>query len=193
MARWILLGLQTIKPSFPLAHEAIQESLLRILKEFQLSLERVRFEGIEYGRWWIAFLSQAATFAMQHLGALNAARHLPAGGEAVGSYRDLAALDYQTALAHTEQYRYIICGHTHKPELVHLAPRRTVGIKPAFYINTGTWRRTHTMADGAEALAGDPTFACFDEECTLTIYDADEQSLGNPPFEFHRVARGKPN
>jgi hypothetical protein len=44
----------------------------------------------------------------------------------------------QLAKAH-DGTRFVVFGHTHGPKLMPLA--HTVGNQPAFYINTGCWRR----------------------------------------------------
>jgi len=73
--------------------------------------------------------------------------------ELVLRYRDLLPnferdySQYAERIAGTQPYRFVVFGHTHDPELVPL--RTMVGGQPAYYVNTGSWRRIVSRARGS--------------------------------------------
>jgi hypothetical protein len=112
---------------------------------------------------------------------------LPGGGEGPGPFREEALWDLQASRDNGQDYRYILCGHTHIHELVPL--QIEADEPPRLYINTGTWRRTHRLAEVCPRSA--PGFATWQEECLVCLFSPDDQRRGLPAFEVRRFTRGQ--
>ncbi|HXT64150.1 MAG TPA: hypothetical protein VN696_14020 [Pyrinomonadaceae bacterium] len=190
MAQWILKGLDNMSDCGPKGRKAIEGACHEVAIHLKKAIESTRFESIEVGAWWLGFLTKLAPAILKHLGALTAARHLTMDDiEIVGPYREYAVNDFELVSALDGDFRYVICGHTHSPQLV---PLDLVGQdqRARLYLNTGTWRRVHRFASVASGANVNGAFARWDEECLITIYNEGEQSLGLPAYEFSRITRG---
>jgi UDP-2,3-diacylglucosamine pyrophosphatase LpxH len=185
LGEWLLACLDSLAEArYDNAKRAVAESLELALHDFsKLRKGATRFESLATLTWWERFLSTAARGCLKAFGALRSSVVLPSGGESVGPYASFAGSDLEVATSGAGgDYSYILCGHTHVPEIVALG-QRSKQFSSGVYINTGTWRRVH-HATGA----GD--FVTWDEECAVIIATPAEQKLNLPAYEFRSTARG---
>ena len=191
MAKWVLRGLGGMTGGGEGARKAINEAFIEVATGLQAAIATTRFESIEVAEWWISFLIRLAPIILKHLDVLSAALHLTDGGVGgPGPYREFAVNDFQISDTAGGEFRYVICGHTHEPQLIPV-DLVTAGDKRArLYLNTGTWRRVHRYASVASGADGDAAFARWDEECVISIYNPDDQANGFPAYEFARLTRG---
>jgi UDP-2,3-diacylglucosamine pyrophosphatase LpxH len=187
MARWLLAGLDRLRPVHPEAPAAIQEAIMILAKRLKELAKEKRFRNSIEAGWWTDMLFRVAKFVACKLGTLETAIHMPRGGDGLASYRKNAFLDLQAAHATGGNYRYIVCGHTHLHELV---PLETLpGGEPPLYINTGTWRRCHRVAEVSyRSQIG--SFTTWQEECFVILYSQEDQVQGAPRYEVKRLTRG---
>jgi UDP-2,3-diacylglucosamine pyrophosphatase LpxH len=188
LAQWLLAGLDYVRASYPGAPKALQEALQASIQAFTGLQRQRQLSTWSTPGWWTKFLSRVVPAATQHLDLLDLAGHLPWGGSGHGPYIEYARRDMRLALRNGD-YRYILCGHTHIPELVPFALRIAQGPTSFAYINTGTWRRVHRMIPGPDRT-GLPIFVKSEEECIVCLYNSAEQQSGHLPYEYHRVDRG---
>lgn len=166
------------------AKDAVRESLEVALRDFsKLRKAPTKFESLATLTWWEKFLGAAALGCLRTFGALRSSLVLPSGGESVGPYASFAGSDLDIASSGGGgDYSYILCGHTHVPEIVALG-RRPRQSSSRVYINTGTWRQIHHAG-----RAGG--FVTWHEESVVTIATLAEQKLSVPAYEFRSTARG---
>lgn len=193
MAEWLIAGLDGIKDSHPGAGEALERSFRCLITEFKVLLKQTEFESIKIGNWWISLFSGLARKVVKSFGGLRAARLIPKGGEGPDPYVEGARRLIETAMKSSPQtnYRYVVFGHTHGPEVIPLQVRTRHGSQCAIYLNTGTWRRAHLVASGWTGAGAPRLFECRDEESLLCLYSQEEQAFGFPAYEFSRVTRGR--
>lgn len=192
MARWLMSGLSRLEVRHPGARKALRDALALLSGDLRQASALKRFASVAQGPlgrlgpgvWWRRALMQIANSMAKSGMALEVSVHLPRGGEGPGPTRHEARYD----LSGTQGYQYILCGHTHLHELVPLDMRD--GRPAPLYINTGTWRRTHRMAEFSPRRRP-ASFSTWQEECLVCIYSPDDQKLGYPPFEIRRFTRGQ--
>jgi len=185
MAQWLTAGLDQLAGIHPQAGKAINEVLIDLAEDFNTLSQKPELAGSHDASWWRDALFQLAKLALRPYGPLRTAIRLPAGGEISPSYRQEAFLAIQSALATEAAYRYIVCGHTHIHELVPLAAEASS--PPVLYVNTGTWRRAHRVAE----LPPRPTvcsFSTWQEECLFCVYSPADGC--RQAYEVHRFTRG---
>jgi hypothetical protein len=187
MARWLLAGLDRLGPVHPEAPAAVQTAIMILASRLSELAKEKRFRNSVEARWWTDMLFRVAKFVASRLGTLETAIRMPRGGEGLASYRRNAFLDLQAAHATGGNYRYIVCGHTHLHELV---PLETLPDgEPPLYINTGTWRRCHRVAEiSYRSQIG--SFTTWQEECFVILYSQADQAQGSPRYEVKRSTRG---
>ncbi len=184
MAEWIVNGIGGLQNTSKV-QQVIQESFEAVAHELASLKDRVVFETFTTAGWWINFLSSAAPTFAKWIQLLTTALKMPVS-ESASPYGDFALSTLQVALANGGDYRYLVCGHTHLPELVVLDAGKTSPSKQAsVYFNTGTWRRVHRAAS-LIAEVGSSRFAGWNEGCVVCIYSPEDQAKGSPPYEFHR-------
>jgi UDP-2,3-diacylglucosamine pyrophosphatase LpxH len=190
LAHWLLAGLDGLE-EMTLARSArrsIEEGFQQLAKNLMALVDRVAFESTREIRWWEKFLLRTARALLKKPGMLRLAVRLPWGGRGPSSYRQDALRDLEDAMTFVGDLRYVLCGHTHLHELIPLESSR--GGLPCLYINTGTWRRTHRLAEVSFGKAPH-TFSTIQEECLVSIYDSTEQRGGLPPYEAHLFTSGR--
>lgn len=190
MAQWTLRGLDSLNNLEVSGRKAVENALHEVASLLKAAIGSSRFESIELGTWWMSFLTKLAPAIVKHLGSLSLLRHLVGDDlEMAGPYREYALNDFEMADLLGGNFRYIICGHTHRPQLV---PLDLVGRdqRARLYLNTGTWRRVHSFPSVASGTDGNAAFAQWDEQCLVTIYSDKERSIGFPAYEFNRITRG---
>jgi UDP-2,3-diacylglucosamine pyrophosphatase LpxH len=193
MLRWLWGNL--VNPTMDSkTRRQIRDALMDVMHGFQTLSDR-SFGSIEIGRWWHKPLTRLASAIVKVTGLPSPDRVPPFPGKPhfypVQAARDLRSARFadNPSDPSASSYRYVLCGHTHRPEVVALDPgaSRT----PCYYINTGCWRRIHGWAAVPLRNRASPlSFATLREECLAIIYSWEDQQEGNPPFHFHRVTRG---
>lgn len=144
------------------------------------------FAGVERQ---IEMLLWALRRVHKHAGLRPIARLLPEG-ESSPPYPTFALDTLQLSQTLGGTYRYFVCGHTHDPIVVpvDLGPRFDDRVR--LYLNTGTWRRVHRVAGSMMRSGRVKAFSCVEEGCVVSIYSREDQRLGFPPYEFHRLKTG---
>ncbi|HKO99605.1 MAG TPA: hypothetical protein VJU86_21690 [Pyrinomonadaceae bacterium] len=186
IAQWLNGGLALVENSFPNAFKETDKVFERIVERIIALQRTVPFETFAVNRTRLKALSLLAPALFRKPGFLKMARFFPSGEEGPGTFRDRARREF---LRLGEDYQYIVCGHTHAPMIVPID--LSDGSPARLYINTGTWRRTRPVARSARQKGKQAAFACWDEECVVSIFTPDEQQRCSlPTFDFHRLTRG---
>ena len=193
MLQWIWANLVGVAKDGK-TRKQVREALTEVAQDFQTLSEKT-FGIFETGRWWHKALTKMATEIVRNVGLPNPDFFPPIPGKP-HSYprqaaRELRAVRYaeKGKDAPKSSYSYVLCGHTHKPEVVALDPGSPGA--PCSYINTGCWRRSHGFAAVPMTPRGGTfSFSTWQEECLVIVYSQEEQAAGNPSFHFHRVTRG---
>jgi hypothetical protein len=184
---WIRSGLETIGTQQNSLRQLIDDCLKAAFQNFY----QIVHEG-NFTSWKERSLAQKAlTWTMrkslQILQPTKVAHRIPAREGMDSSYYHYALHDLQCL-----DYRFVVCGHTHVPEITPLDVGLTNGILNArLYLNSGTWRRVYRRAKERGQKKSRNSFAGWDEECLVTIFSADEQKTsGVAPYEYYRINRG---
>ena len=189
MAKWLIQGLDQIKEANQDADKAIKKSFSCLASEFKTLMKTTKFEPRSTASWWMSFISKIGRLWIRRFGILKIAVRLPWGaGKGYSPYQYLALQDIRPEIAKGGRYRYIVCGHTHIHELVPL-DIEIEGSPIPLYINTGTWRRTHCIAE-VPREGRIASFSSWQEECLVCIYKPSEYDLGFPPYEINRFTWG---
>jgi len=190
MAAWLLSGLDHLAKNLPGARTTLHDVLGELMEGLRKVVSTSSFESVQLAHWWIDLLSLIITKVLRKYGVLRAAIRLPGHSAGDGPYRDFAAQNLQAAQEAGVSYRYILCGHTHVPELVPLDLGSGGTLPLPLYINTAAWRRVHCPA-GVTPKGWRYSFATWYEECLVCIFNDEEQGAGHPPYEIYRSTRGE--
>lgn len=88
--------------------------------------------------------------------------------------------------------RFVFGGHTHRPEVVAVSRAEKRGGRPAFYLNTGTWRTTIPRGAGAFGRFRAYSMAfCYDDSEQLTYDDRRQFEIWTGHLA-HRPPEGDP-
>ena len=202
-------GLLTLVPKEsgprPRVQGAIAQAIEEVLEDFR-ALPETSFGRVEIKRWWEKGLqTMASTFQPRvkrlRLGSSQNSARIPARFKIppipakAQSYRQLAAKDlsairYASGSSRSQsRFRYLLCGHTHRPEIVPIDSGNDR--EHCYYVNTGTWRRIHHLADmDMDRISRQGYFSPRQEECLVIVHSDAEQTAGAPPFHVHQVSRG---
>jgi UDP-2,3-diacylglucosamine pyrophosphatase LpxH len=185
MAQWLISHLGRLNPNaYSNPQKVLEECFREVVREFQALRSEIEFESFDTASWWEKFLQGAASKCLELFGVVATSLALPDGGESVGPYSDFASSDLRAAAAEAD-YRYMLCGHTHIPEIAPLGPSGK-SVSPLMYLNTGAWRRVHRPTKSRDQPWA---FASWNESCLVTICNPDEQRRGFAAYEFHRAIR----
>jgi UDP-2,3-diacylglucosamine pyrophosphatase LpxH len=189
MAQWVLKGMAELQAKDMDAKGAFKDSFKILVNELN-RLDKSRFASFAEANRWIRFFSNHASWPLKLYGGymtLKTALLWEPKDEGSGIYGEMALRRRRVA---RNDFRYLVCGHTHDPMVVPLAYEDGRGGPAPLYLNTGTWRKVHRVAGVSDRQREEASFARWDEECIVCIYDEAEQKSGLPPYEFHRVTRG---
>lgn len=182
MAQWILSSLDKTTSA---SAKVLQGCLEHLISDFRSLCQSVEFESTEMATWWQRFLQALAEVCVKSFGVLSTSLVLPAGGDEPGPYSEFALSDIEISLSEGD-HSYILCGHTHIPEIVPLMRGRDPS-RPLVYMNTGAWRRVHRVAKYRKKNA---CFATWNEACIVTISSSEEQRQGISAYQFTRDLKG---
>jgi hypothetical protein len=188
LAQWIMIGLSSLKEKFANANTPIEQACLEIVRRLQDIEKTVSFESFRAARWWIDFLLWLVP--LMRINWIDKLSHLKPKSSSWAPYPELAVQDLISAIGTGSDYRYVVYGHTHIPELV---PFRIGGraTESLVYFNTGTWRRVHRSPTLNVSEDKTFTFISWEEETAVLLYsDQEQQSLKLPPYEFYHLKRG---
>jgi UDP-2,3-diacylglucosamine pyrophosphatase LpxH len=185
IAQWINGGLSHLENSHPKICKVIDESFTDLVERI-LDLQReVPFETFAVNRKRLKLLSFLVTRSFRKRGFLKVALRLPSDEDGAGSFRDRARREFKRL---PPEFKYIVCGHTHHPMVVPIHSRNG---DASLYMNTGTWRRVRPVARSHEPKSKTLAFGSWEEECLVTIFNAEEQQkYAIPAFNFYRLTRG---
>jgi UDP-2,3-diacylglucosamine pyrophosphatase LpxH len=186
ISQWVYGGLQPLKDTDPKVFDAIDQIFRQLVRDLLCLSKEVRFESFTTNRLRRKTIGKFVVPAMKVFGSMNAARWvaLETGSDSFEKYvlRDLRALG--------RNYKYIVCGHTHRPLLI---PLEAQSVKDArLYMNTGTWRRVRPVSMGPDKKRNrQAAFSCWEEECIVSIFnDEEQQKLDLPAYNFQQLTRG---
>jgi hypothetical protein len=113
---------------------------------------------------------------------MRTAFKLPAGVSTPPPLARNVAFDVdQSFLLHGVDYRYVVYGHTHIPDLRSISTSRGM----TYYLNCGTWRRLHRTADATVGPAEKP-YASMTAHAFVIIRHEREQTGGQPGYELRQ-------
>lgn len=185
IAQWINGGLLHLENSQPKICKVIDESFTDLVERILALQREVPFETFAVNRKRLKLLSFLVTRTFRKRGFLKVALNLPSDEDEAGSFRDRARREFERL---PPQIKYIVCGHTHHPMVVPIHSRDG---DASLYMNTGTWRRVRPVARSHEPKSKTLAFGSWEEECMVTICNADEQQKYDiPAFNFYRLTRG---
>lgn len=187
LVQWIDSNLSRDPGVSSRVNDAIPKALSAILSNFiALKKSGIRFgsfEGIERRVEWLMQALRRSSEDYRRL-----ATFFPED-ESV-PYHSLALDRLRSLHDFGSERRYFVCGHTHDPMLHPVDLGEDSADRVRVYFNTGTWRRVRRVASGAPQGVRAKAFSCWEEQCVVNIYSPDDQGLGCPSYEFHRVTSG---
>jgi len=184
---WVESFMPELRSDEPQFAQVIDEAIDQTRRRLRTLIKQVRFETSQGIGIRLAVVDKALDGLGKFPGYWRSRRLVPASGaDSDDNYEEHVRDEFQNPFK-AQDYRYVVCGHTHKPVAVPLLITANGGT-PAlkFYLNTGTWRRVHkAIRDPSKRGVG---FSSSDEECLVTIWSEADQKLGYPPFEFYRLS-----
>lgn len=186
MAEWLLAGTRSSTLPEVALRRALEASLGQLSKDLLNVIRTSPFELTE--KWYLKMALQWLAWWLRRRGFLMSALSRPFEQDPQSLFRTYAFMDFVQRGCSEREIRYVLCGHTHIPELVPIATSQKAS--GAFYINTGTWRRVHRDARRVGTGRG-IEFVSWCEEVVSCIYSPAEQAKGLPPYEIYRFSRAE--
>lgn len=174
MAKWLADGIASL-PATARAH------LDAVLGEIAEDL-MARVAGYEtespIAEWWVTALKHLALV----FGPMRTALKLPPGASAPPPLARNVAFDLEEShRLHGVDYKYVVYGHTHIPDLRSISTARGL----TYYLNCGTWRRQHRVVDTAVG-APERGYATTNAHSLVIVRHEREQNGGHPGYELRQ-------
>ncbi len=174
MAQWLADGLATLdataRPHLNAALGSVAEDMMQRVKPYETESP--------VGTWWVRALKALAVA----YGPMRAALKLPPGASTPPPLARNVAFDVEESFQlHGIDYRYVVYGHTHIPDLRSISTSRGM----TYYLNCGTWRRLHRTVDTAIGPAEEP-YASTTAHAFVIIRHEREQTGGQPGYELRQ-------
>jgi len=174
MAKWLADGLATLDST---ARTHLNAALGGVAEDMMQRVKPYKTES-PVGTWWVRALKALAVA----YGPMRAALKLPAGASSPPPLAGNVAFDVEESFRQFGiDYRYVVYGHTHIPDLRSISTSRGM----TYYLNCGTWRRLHRTVDTTIGPAEQP-YASTTAHAFVIIRHKREQTGGQPGYELRQ-------